>query len=87
MAKNVIELIFNGLLLCSTRVISKTDPKSIKLTESDMLELNFQFDFEEQLRILRLPPKYVKKYPVIKTANLLFTIPDWLKKMFIQQSE
>ncbi len=32
LAKNVIELIFNGLLVSSTRVISRTDPKSIKLT-------------------------------------------------------
>ena len=32
LAKNVIELLHNGLITSSTRILSKDDPKCIKLT-------------------------------------------------------
>jgi hypothetical protein len=32
LAKNVIELLHNGLIVSSTRVLSKEDPKCIKLS-------------------------------------------------------
>ena len=85
LARNVIELLHIGLLVSSTRVLSKEDPKCIKLNESDQFELNREFDYEEQLKKNKVPPKMIKKLPVIKTANITMT-PDWLKKMFVQES-
>ena len=76
----------NGLILSSTRVLSKDDPKCIRLNESDQFELNREFDYEEQQKKNKVPPKMIKKVPVIKTSNLVMTTPDWVKKMFTQES-
>lgn len=40
LAKNVIELLHIGLILSSSRVLSKDDPKCVMLSESDAFELN-----------------------------------------------
>lgn len=34
----------------------------------------------------KLPPKMIRKLPVIKTSNIIL-LPDWLKKMFIQETD
>lgn len=86
LSRNVIELLHNGLILSSTRVLSKDDPQCIKLSESDLFELNREFDYEEQQKKNKVPPKMIKKVPVIKTSNLVMTTPDWVKKMFAQLS-
>ncbi len=87
MARNVIELLHNGLILSSTRLLSKDDPQCIKLDEGDLFELNREFDYEEQQKKNKVPPKMIKKLPVIKTSNLVMTTPDWLKKMFSKLSD
>lgn len=73
-----------GLLLSSTKKLSKDDPKCIKLSESDLFQLNHEFDLEEQLKKNKVPPKMIKKLPVIKTMNINQMTPEWIKKMFVQ---
>lgn len=46
LARNIIELLNIGLITSSTRVLSKDDPKCVKLSESDLFELNREFDYE-----------------------------------------
>jgi hypothetical protein len=87
LARNVVELLHNGLILSSTRVLSKDNPECIKLSEDDKFELNREFDYEEQQKKNQVPPsKMIKKLPVIKTSHLMMTTPEWVKKMFTQES-
>jgi len=37
------------------------------------------------MRKNKIPSKLIKKVAVIKTSNIVM-LPDWLKKMFVQES-
>jgi hypothetical protein len=77
MAKAVIELLYSGLIISSTKSIQPGTPNICKLNETDEFEINKKYDFieEEKKKKAKGPPPR----PVAILKSNILTLSEELK--------